>query len=107
MTDVITVDYDAKTSAAATVPAVTGFDYDTLPVETADALRKQASRIRERAKATTAAVIDIGRDLAAVKHQLSGLAGLRVESHTPASRSRVSSTSRRYVRHLKNKGLSS
>jgi hypothetical protein len=46
------------------------FNYDTLPAATAASLRKQAARIREGVKATTAAIIEVGRDLIAAKQDL-------------------------------------
>jgi hypothetical protein len=46
------------------------FDYSALPSETAEALRKQAARIRSRTKEATAAIIEIGRDLIAVQDHL-------------------------------------
>lgn len=49
---------------------VSTFTYASLPAATAEALRQQAERIRARVKATTEAIIDIGRDLLAVKQQL-------------------------------------
>jgi hypothetical protein len=56
-------------AAAAQVPAAT-FDYTVLPPDIAEDLRNQTRRIRERVKSTTAAIIEIGRDLIAVKQQL-------------------------------------
>jgi hypothetical protein len=47
----------------------TTFDYSTLPTDVAGPLREQAARIRERVKNTTIAIIEIGRDLLAVKQQ--------------------------------------
>lgn len=46
------------------------FDYADLPIETAAALRGQAARIRDRMKTTTAMVVEIGRDLMAVRQHL-------------------------------------
>jgi Protein of unknown function (DUF3102) len=46
------------------------FNYDTLPAATAASLRKQAARIREGVKTTTAAIIEVGRDLIAAKQDL-------------------------------------
>jgi Protein of unknown function (DUF3102) len=48
----------------------TAFNYDTLPSTTATSLRKQAAKIREGVKATTAAIIEVGRDLIAAKQNL-------------------------------------
>lgn len=50
--------------------AVTPFDYASLPADMADALRKQAEGIRGKVHSSTAIVIDIGRDLMAVKQHL-------------------------------------
>lgn len=52
------------------LPAPTAFDYTALPATTATALRKQAAKIKERVRATTAGIIEIGRDLIAVKQTL-------------------------------------
>jgi hypothetical protein len=46
------------------------FDYGTVPPNVAAALRAQAARIRDAAKVTTSAVIQIGNDLIAVKQAL-------------------------------------
>jgi hypothetical protein len=46
------------------------FDYGEVTPDVATALRAQASRIRDAAKVTTAAVIQIGNDLIAVKQAL-------------------------------------
>jgi hypothetical protein len=51
----------------------TPFNYDTLPAATAASLRKQAARIRDGVKATTAAIIEVGRDLIAAKQSLRDL----------------------------------
>ena len=58
-------------TAALTLPASPApFDYNNLPEAQSENLRKQAVRIRERTKATTAAIIEIGRDLLAIKQTL-------------------------------------
>jgi hypothetical protein len=46
------------------------FDYGALDMQIADSLRKQAQRIRERVKTTTCTIIEIGRDILAVKQHL-------------------------------------
>ena len=60
-------DGQSRSILPAPMPA---FDYNTVPADKADALRQQAKRIRDRIKATTEAVIEIGRDLLAVKQNL-------------------------------------
>jgi SOS response regulatory protein OraA/RecX len=50
-------------------PAIS-FNYNALPAATAASLRKQAARIREGVKATTAAIIEVGRGLIAAKQDL-------------------------------------
>lgn len=45
-----------------TFPAL-AFDYADLPPELASSLRNQADHVRERARSTTKAIIEIGRDL--------------------------------------------
>ena len=50
--------------------ATTTFNYTDLPADLAISLRRQAERIRERAKKTTKAIIEIGCDLLAVKQNL-------------------------------------
>jgi hypothetical protein len=63
---------------AASVPA---FDYAAMAPELANKLKKQAARIKKQMKATTAAIIEIGRDLIAVKQHLEhGQFGSWVES---------------------------
>jgi hypothetical protein len=47
---------------------VTTFDYGALDAEIADS--RQAERIRARIKTTTCTIIDIGRDILAVKQHL-------------------------------------
>jgi hypothetical protein len=49
---------------------VAAFDYTMLAPELVEPLRRQASRIRERGKATVSAIIEIGRDLLAVQKHL-------------------------------------
>jgi hypothetical protein len=46
------------------------FDYSAVRSELAKKLRGQAARIKERMKATTSAIIEIGRDLRAVQQHL-------------------------------------
>ena len=46
------------------------FDYDEVPPVTAATLRAQAARIRKLVKTTTSTIIEVGRDLAAVKAHL-------------------------------------
>jgi hypothetical protein len=46
------------------------FDYEVLAPDDATALRKQGARILERIKTTTDAIVEIGRDLIAVKGHL-------------------------------------
>jgi hypothetical protein len=58
----------SKKARGITLP--TSFDYSTLPANIAGPLRKQAARIRERVKNSTIAIIEIGRDLLAVKQSL-------------------------------------
>jgi hypothetical protein len=58
------------TGATEVVKADCGFDYAALSPELAEPLRKQASRIRDRLRATVTAVIEVGRDLIAVRQQL-------------------------------------
>jgi hypothetical protein len=50
--------------------AVGDFDYGSLSPEIADALREHTARIRHQVKATTTAIVWIGRDLLAVKQML-------------------------------------
>jgi hypothetical protein len=52
-----------------TTPAA-GFDYTALSQELADNLRSQAARIRGNMKSTVATIIEIGRDLLAVRQHL-------------------------------------
>jgi hypothetical protein len=47
------------------------FDWGAVPSELVDNLRRQTDRIRARLKITATAVIEFGRDLTAVKQQLS------------------------------------
>jgi hypothetical protein len=56
-----------NTEAASTAARIATFDYTQLAPSLADALRNQAARIRERVQSTNAAIIEIGRDLIAVK----------------------------------------
>jgi len=46
------------------------FDYGALAPEVAECLRKQTDRIRTRTKATCLAIIEIGRDLVAVRQSI-------------------------------------
>jgi hypothetical protein len=69
------------TSALAELPKPrTPFDYGAIPAETVTALRAQALRIRGFVKTHTAAVIDAGLDLLAVKQHLPGEFGRWVAS---------------------------
>jgi len=53
------------------LPVLTSaFDYSAVPSAQAVALRQQAKRIRERIRATTISVIEVGRDLLATKQNL-------------------------------------
>jgi hypothetical protein len=47
------------------------FDYDTLDATVATSLREQAAKIRAQSRSITSAIIEIGRDLLAVKQNLS------------------------------------
>jgi hypothetical protein len=66
----------AETSASSSLstavgcPIVAPFDYTTVSADTAASLRAQAERIRSCIKRTTAAIIEIGRDLRRVKDDL-------------------------------------
>ena len=67
--------YEEKDSAALPepvifAPAVTVFEYDAVSPDIANALRRQAARIREQVRSTTTAIIGIGRDLIAAKQHL-------------------------------------
>jgi Protein of unknown function (DUF3102) len=53
-----------------TAPKADTFDYTSVPEDLATKLRKQAARIKEKMKATVSAIIEVGRDLRAVKQQL-------------------------------------
>jgi hypothetical protein len=53
-----------------TAPKTNTFDYTSVSQDLATKLRNQASRIREKTKATVSAIIDIGNDLIAVKQHL-------------------------------------
>ena len=46
------------------------FDYGALDADTANSLRRQAERIRAQVKTTTCTIIEIGRDILAVKQHL-------------------------------------
>lgn len=52
------------------LPAPTTYDYTAFPPKRAEALRNYALRIRTQVAATTAGIIQIGRDLSAIKQQL-------------------------------------
>src|SRR5262245_8146423 len=51
------------------------FDYSGLPPDLVEDLRQQATRIRERVRITTVAIIEIGKDLLAAKQHFPGRFG--------------------------------
>jgi hypothetical protein len=57
-------------TTAISIPTVEAFNYAALDADVAGRLRLQAERIRDRVKATTASIIEIGNDLIAVKQHL-------------------------------------
>jgi hypothetical protein len=60
----------SKDVRALHLPPTKEFDYSTVPADLAADLRKQAERIRKQNKTATAAIIEIGNDLRAVKQRL-------------------------------------
>jgi hypothetical protein len=59
-----------KPITAGHFPVATTFDYHTMSPTSAEALRKQAARIREQVQITARAIVAIGKDLLAVKQSL-------------------------------------
>lgn len=64
----------------------TGFDYAALPVDTALNARAAAERIKLRLKRTVEDIIEIGRELTAVKPSLEGVFDAWFEKETGLER---------------------
>src|SRR5947209_6598139 len=60
----------ARQSRAELVPVSPGFDYSPLEPKVAGELREKAAKIRERVRRTLEEIIEVGKDLLAVKDAL-------------------------------------